>query len=237
MELIELIRKLKRKLTKYKKLYSQNEAAVREHIVSPLLRALKWDPEDPKQVIPEHSVPVKGEENKARRGKEKRIKLDYALMRRGALFTAIEVKALGKVDKGLGKTFLSAQATGARYIIITDGDTWRLYDTSKPLKEALISEWSLLRESSKEIASKAQIIANIKNFGSREALIPKLQKCPHCNYEGSLKLLKTWKYSLWNVYYYECPKCGRRFRYYADPEGKRKSYIIPVAKRKKKLRS
>jgi len=233
MELAELIRKLKRKLAKYKKLYSQNEAAVREHIVSPLLRALKWDPEDPKQVIPEHSVTI------TRGGKEKRIKLDYALMRRRALFTAIEVKALGKVDKGLGQTFLSGQATGARYIIITDGDTWRLYDTSKPLKEALVSEWSLLRENSKEVASKAQIIANVKNFGSRKTPTPEelLQKCPHCNYEGRLKLLKTWRYSLWRVYYYECPKCGGRFRYYVDPEGKRKSYIIPAAKRKKKLRS
>ena len=117
-------------------------------------------------------------------------------------------------------------------LLSQDGDTWRLNDTSKPLKEALVSEWSLLRESSKEVASKAQIIANIKNFGRR-----KTPACPHCNYEGSLKLLKTWRYSLWNVHYYECLKCGGRFRYYVDPEGKRKSYIIPVAKRKKKLRS
>lgn len=232
MELVKLIRKLKRKLAKYKELYSQNEAAVREHIISPLLRALKWDPEDPKQIIPEYSVII------TRRGKKKRIKLDYALMRHGNLFTVIEVKALGKVDEGLGQAFTSAQATGARYIIITDGDTWRLYDTSKPITEALVREWSLLRENSKEAASKAQIIANTKNFGSRKALIPVetqlkelLQKCPHCNYKGGSKLLKTWKYSLWNVYYYECPKCGGRFRYYVDPKGERKSYIIPVVKK------
>uniref|UniRef100_A0A7J3YTB7 Type I restriction enzyme R protein N-terminal domain-containing protein n=1 Tax=Ignisphaera aggregans TaxID=334771 RepID=A0A7J3YTB7_9CREN len=159
MELEELIRKLKRKLRRYKELYSQNEAAVREHIISPLLRVLKWNPEDPKQIIPEYPVII------TERGKRKRIKLDYALMRHNALFAVIEVKALGKVDEGLGQAFISAQATGARYIIITDGDTWRLYDTSKPITKALVCEWSLLRETSVKVANKVQIIANTKNFG------------------------------------------------------------------------
>jgi predicted type IV restriction endonuclease len=40
VKLEELIRKLRRKINKYKNIYSQNEAAVREQIVSRLLRAL-----------------------------------------------------------------------------------------------------------------------------------------------------------------------------------------------------
>ena len=56
MKLEELIRKLRRKLNKYKNIYSQNEAAVREQIVSPLLRALGWDPENPDLVIPEYTI-------------------------------------------------------------------------------------------------------------------------------------------------------------------------------------
>lgn len=51
-------------------------------------------------------------------------------------------------------------------------------------------------------------------------------KCPYCEYEGEFKLLKTWKYKWWDVYYYQCPRCGRKFRYQIDPEGKKKSYII-----------
>jgi len=51
-------------------------------------------------------------------------------------------------------------------------------------------------------------------------------KCPYCGYEGELKLLKTWKYKWWNVYFYECPKCGGRFRWQIDPIGKDKSHII-----------
>uniref|UniRef100_A0A7J2TB79 TFIIS-type domain-containing protein n=1 Tax=Ignisphaera aggregans TaxID=334771 RepID=A0A7J2TB79_9CREN len=51
-------------------------------------------------------------------------------------------------------------------------------------------------------------------------------KCPHCGCEDKSKLLKTWRYRWWNVCYYECPKCGFRFAFYIDPEGKRKSFTI-----------
>jgi DNA-directed RNA polymerase subunit RPC12/RpoP len=55
-------------------------------------------------------------------------------------------------------------------------------------------------------------------------------RCPYCGFEDEFKLLKTWKYSWWNVYLYECPKCGGRFRYQVDPEGKRKNFILRVRK-------
>jgi len=51
-------------------------------------------------------------------------------------------------------------------------------------------------------------------------------KCPYCDYEDEFKLLKMWKYSFWDVYYYECPKCSKRFRWQVDPSGRHKSYII-----------
>jgi len=156
-------------------------------------------------------------------------------MRRRTLFSAIEVKALGKItEEVLGRAFKVAQTTGLRYIIITDGDTWHLYDASKPITEALICEWSVLGEKSKDIASKASVIAKGR-FGKPGV---KPQKCPHCGYKGDFKLLKTWKYSLWSVYYYECPKCSGRFRFYVDPKGKKKSYVIPIISRsKKKMRT
>jgi len=164
--------------------------------------------------------------------------LDHALMRRRTLFSAVEVKALGKVEKGLSQAFTVAQASEARYIIITDGDTWHLYDASKSITEALVCEWSILREKSKEAVNKARIIANTGKLGSLKALTPieaqpreKLQKCPHCGYKGDFKLLQTWRYSLWNVYYYECPKCSGKFRFYVDPKGEKKSYVIPVIRR------
>jgi predicted type IV restriction endonuclease len=229
VDLEKLIMKLKRKLIKYKDIYSQNEAAVREQIVAPLLRALGWDPENPNLVIPEYPIAAK-----------RKIKLDYALMRRGTLFSAVEIKALGKVEEGLSRAFTVAQTLKARYIIITDGDIWRLYNTSKPITEALVCEWSILKEKSKEVARNARIIANTREFGSLKVLTlieeqpkEKPQKCPHCGYKGDFKLLQTWRYSWWNVYYYECPKCSGKFRFYIDPKGEKKSYVIPVIRRDK----
>ena len=55
-------------------------------------------------------------------------------------------------------------------------------------------------------------------------------ECPYCGYKGDFKLLKTWKYKWWDVYFYECPHCLGKFRWQIDPEGKKKSYIIKVRK-------
>ena len=33
---------------------------------------------------------------------------------------------------------------------------------------------------------------------------------------------------MWSIYYYECPKCGLRFRWQVDPSGKYKNYVIKV---------
>jgi DNA-directed RNA polymerase subunit RPC12/RpoP len=51
-------------------------------------------------------------------------------------------------------------------------------------------------------------------------------KCPYCGFEDAFKLLKTWRYRWWNVYFYECPKCEAHFASNVDPEGKRKSFAI-----------
>jgi uncharacterized Zn finger protein len=55
-------------------------------------------------------------------------------------------------------------------------------------------------------------------------------KCPYCGFEGEFKLLKTWKFKYYTVYYYECPNCGKLFRYYVgvSPRGKRAEFIIRV---------
>ena len=57
-------------------------------------------------------------------------------------------------------------------------------------------------------------------------------KCHYCGFEGELKLLKTWRYRWWNVYFYECSKCDSKFRYQVDPRSKYKSYIMRVGIRR-----
>ena len=56
-------------------------------------------------------------------------------------------------------------------------------------------------------------------------------KCPYCGFEGEFKPLKTWRYRWWNVYFYECSRCKAHFASYVDPEGKRKSFVIPFKPR------
>jgi DNA-directed RNA polymerase subunit RPC12/RpoP len=51
-------------------------------------------------------------------------------------------------------------------------------------------------------------------------------KCPYCGFEGEFKLLKTWRYRVWNVYYYECSRCVGRFGFYLDPGGRCKSFTV-----------
>jgi predicted type IV restriction endonuclease len=126
--------------------------AVREQIVNPLLRVFGWDTEDPKCVIPEHPV-VKG---------RSRMKIDYALLKRRAILAVVEVKALGKVSEGLGSADRKARAVNARYIIVTDGDTWQIYEISKGAIK-LVSEWSLLKEEPRNVVKKAQVITSIKS--------------------------------------------------------------------------
>ena len=153
MEPLELVRKLRSRLARYKELYSRNEVAVREQIVSPLLSVFGWDTEDPKCVIPEYPV-VKG---------RSRMKIDYALLKRRAVLAVVEVKALGKVSEGLGSAEKKAGAVNARYIIVTDGDTWQIYEISKGAINKLVSKWSLLREEPRDVVKKAQVIAGIKS--------------------------------------------------------------------------
>lgn len=60
-------------------------------------------------------------------------------------------------------------------------------------------------------------------------------KCPYCGFGGEHKLLKTWKYRWWDVYFYECPMCRGRFRLQVDPTGRRKSYVLRIGARRKSL--
>ena len=51
-------------------------------------------------------------------------------------------------------------------------------------------------------------------------------KCSYCRHGGEFKLLKTWKYRWWDVYFYECTMCSISFAPYVDPDGKRKGFVI-----------
>jgi len=68
------------KIKKFRSLYEQNEMAVRDQIVNPILRNLGWDPENPEEVLPNVST-------------EEGIP-DYSLMKNGKKILFVEAKKL-----------------------------------------------------------------------------------------------------------------------------------------------
>jgi predicted type IV restriction endonuclease len=48
----EVLTPIIEKIKKFRPLYEQNEMAVREQIVNPILRGLGWNPENPEEVQP-----------------------------------------------------------------------------------------------------------------------------------------------------------------------------------------
>lgn len=94
------------------------EADVRSYVLSPLLRDLGWDPEDPGSVKREY--PVTG---------GKSYFFDYALLAGdGAVAFVIEAKAPGKLDADArDQLLLYAMKTKTRLGLTTDGVIWSFY--------------------------------------------------------------------------------------------------------------
>jgi hypothetical protein len=53
-------------------------------------------------------------------------------------------------------------------------------------------------------------------------------RCPYCGFGGEPKLLKTWKYAGWDVYFYQCSSYGKKFRWQVDLGCVKKSFIMRV---------
>jgi predicted type IV restriction endonuclease len=92
----------------------QNESAIREAVVLPLLRELGWDTQNPQQVFREFPVEAK--------------RVDYALCSfppHVQIF--IEVKALGNLGAADTQLFGYAFREGIPFAVSTDGQVWNFY--------------------------------------------------------------------------------------------------------------
>ena len=98
-----------------------NEATTRYSLIDPILRELGWDTEDPRVVVPEYSSGAG--------------RADYALFNEGGKpAVIIEAKKLGEplgdaADQGINYCVRA----GIEYFAVTDGNTWRVYETHKPV--------------------------------------------------------------------------------------------------------
>lgn len=155
-KIINLVEELKQRIKKYKEELAANEMLTRYILIDPFLRALGWDLENPKQVIPEPQV-----------GGERP---DYALKFGETIKAFVEAKSLGGItDTVIIDKLKYSWQTGIQYTIITDGNVWMVFDAFKQVewKDRKILEWNVENENPSNIAIKSLIIANTASFGEK----------------------------------------------------------------------
>ena len=119
--LLTLIEKLRERIDSHGDALRQSEALTRYALIDPLLRELGWDTEDPDVVVPEYRV----QNNQI---------ADYVLYHDGNPAIVIESKKLAEPlqgGKALDQGILYCAHTGAGYFILTDGNSWELYEAGK----------------------------------------------------------------------------------------------------------
>jgi hypothetical protein len=166
VELKELLESLLQKLKKHHSLYEQNETAVRDQIVNPILRGLGWDTEDPDKVRPN----VPGEEGTP----------DYTLRKGEKEILFVEAKKLS-IDveddepiRQLGKYLFGK---GTKFGLLTNGAVWvllRSFQEGVPLAERIVWRADLENEELSSVYRKLQTIAE-GNVDHIEELARKVQ--------------------------------------------------------------
>lgn len=152
------------KIKKFRSFYEQNEMAVRDQIVNPILRSIGWDPENPEEVQPnvstEEGVP------------------DYSLIKDGKKILFVEAKKLSvdieqrEVIRQLARYSFSE---GTKYGVLTNGAIWiliRSFEEGTTLLERIVWKADLENEELSRLLRKIAAIskANIEHI---EVLVKK----------------------------------------------------------------
>jgi hypothetical protein len=154
------------RIKKFRSLYEQNEMAVREQIVNPILRNLSWDPEKPEEVQPnvsmEEGVP------------------DYSLIKNGKKILFVEAKKMsvdieqGEVIRQLAKYSFGE---GTKYGVLTNGAVWvliRSFEEGTTLTERIVWKTDLENEDLATVIRKITAISK-SNIEKIEVLVRKVQ--------------------------------------------------------------
>ena len=154
------------RMKKYRSFYEQNEMAIRDQIVNPILRSLGWNPENPEEVQPNIST----EEGAP----------DYSLIKEGKKVLFVEAKKLSidveqkEVIRQLAKYCFGE---GLKFGVLTNGAIWilfRSFQEGTTIAERIV--WKTDIESD-EITAIIRRLATIskENIENIENLITKLQ--------------------------------------------------------------
>ena len=119
-DLYQAIEKLRARMENHQDKLKQSEALTRNALVDPLLRALGWDTEDPALAMPEYRLGSGF--------------ADYALLNGGKPAIVIEAKKLGTpLYSAAEQSVTYCVNDGIRYFVATDGRSWDVYETHRPV--------------------------------------------------------------------------------------------------------
>ena len=122
-DLNELVSRLKERIEQHQDVLNKNETATRYALIDPLLTALGWDLQDPRQVQTEYST---GDG-----------RADYAMLAGGDTSRprlVIEAKKLGRpISDGINQSITYCVGRGIPYFVVTNGRDWAAYETHKPV--------------------------------------------------------------------------------------------------------
>ncbi|MDP6438060.1 MAG: type I restriction enzyme HsdR N-terminal domain-containing protein [Candidatus Brocadiia bacterium] len=162
----QVIARVLERIRKFRSLYEQNEMAIRDQVVNPILRSLGWDPENPEEVQPnlstEDGVP------------------DYTLIKDGKKKLFVEAKKLSidveqpEVMRQLAKYSFSE---GTKYGVLTNGAVWmfiRSFEEGTKLAERIVWKADLENEKPADIARKLITITR-ENVERVETLVKKVE--------------------------------------------------------------
>ena len=158
-ELTATIETIKQRIKDHRSSLAANETRTRQVLIDPLLKALGWDVTDPDSVALEYKVGGGF--------------ADYALLADGKPVTVIEAKKLNEsLESHMMQLLNYAVSEGIKYMILTDGDKWRMYDVFKqvPNHDKLVMHMTISTDQIYENALNSLTIWSDKLVAQGDAL-------------------------------------------------------------------
>jgi predicted type IV restriction endonuclease len=190
----------------------KTEAATRNALIEPFIRALGYDTSDLTEVVPEFGADLDVP------GVAKNKKVDYGILKDGKPIILIECKHYtDKLNEGFKQLFHYAVATDCRFGILTNGLVYRFYaDLDKPskldespfleldmlnLKEAALEELKCLTKAALDVDGMLTAASELKYVGGMLRILTEQldapsdefskfffqQLCPGKPFAGSIK--------------------------------------------------
>ena len=165
-ELIDTFEHLKNQIATHGDNLKRSETRTRQVLIDPLLRVLGWDVTDPAVVELERGIPkLAGGTSKA----------DYVLLAHPITLAVIEAKSLGRnLDDDATEQVLNyANRQGIDYMILSDGDVWRMHDvfTRGKLEDRMLMEFKISEQPAGTCAVKSLAMWN-PNLASAGGPVP-----------------------------------------------------------------